>query len=441
MKKQKKYLKILLSVILLIIIIKNNTEAKESKLLTLEEAINRTLKNNSEIQIAKESEKVDSHNTYLGILAILPNFKIAIKDTETRLNLFGPEKKSLRDQEGLVSFSMDWDIFGIPKNFTEFAIAKKQYTLRKIETNIEIETKIEETSKKYYRLVLEKYKYRILNKNLELAKERLNILEKSYQLGKISKAKYLEYQVEYNKILSDLMSQEESVIDSRFELNIILGNSENENIEVQDKIEVDKSLNWESILENFKNYNEEVKYQRINISKHKLMKASANSNLLPDISLGIKYDIVKYDMNNNWMPTTGSLALVAKLELNLINIIKSVNDKVNSSIKYKIALLQQKLKNRKLETSLKAIYLNYQHQIKKQDLENKNMEVAKENARMALTRFKKGSITSYEMHQAIQNEREAYFSLIKTLYEAKIAEIIIKKLSGTLYTEYVSKNR
>ena len=74
---------------------------------------------------------------------------------------------------------------------------------------------------------------------------------------------------------------------------------------------------------------------------------------------------------------------------------------------------------------LETQYVLYQNRLELIRLEVKNVEVAKENAELALDRFKVGRSNSLALREAQLNAVQAAGRLLNALYEAKLAEIEI----------------
>lgn len=84
---------------------------------------------------------------------------------------------------------------------------------------------------------------------------------------------------------------------------------------------------------------------------------------------------------------------------------------------------------------LETQYVLYQNRLELIRLEVKNVEVAKENAELALDRFKVGRSNSLALREAQLNAVQAAGRLLNALYEAKLAEIEILRISGSAISE------
>jgi outer membrane protein TolC len=76
--------------------------------------------------------------------------------------------------------------------------------------------------------------------------------------------------------------------------------------------------------------------------------------------------------------------------------------------------------------------VNYDNAKKILLVEEENIFFAKENVSIALETFKRGATTYVELRTAQQSLAEAYTRLINGRYLAKVAEIELLRLNGSL---------
>jgi outer membrane protein len=66
------------------------------------------------------------------------------------------------------------------------------------------------------------------------------------------------------------------------------------------------------------------------------------------------------------------------------------------------------------------------------ELEEENIQLAKENVAIALERFRQGVSTNLELREAQRSLEEAYNRLISARYNTKVAETELLRLKGEL---------
>jgi outer membrane protein, adhesin transport system len=97
----------------------------------------------------------------------------------------------------------------------------------------------------------------------------------------------------------------------------------------------------------------------------------------------------------------------------------------NSSIYFKE--IEQEVK-----ADLLTIYFAYENNIRLLRLEEKNLEVARENLQIALERYKLGNLAGLELREVQKSLLDAEERLISIKYLTKIAEISLLQISGNI---------
>lgn len=91
--------------------------------------------------------------------------------------------------------------------------------------------------------------------------------------------------------------------------------------------------------------------------------------------------------------------------------------------------------SKQVEAGLTAAYRTYTTNLELVRLERSNMEIAQENLDITLEKFKLGSIAPLEFREAQRNFVDAHTRYSVALYQAKMAEIELKQIAGTLVVD------
>jgi outer membrane protein len=85
-----------------------------------------------------------------------------------------------------------------------------------------------------------------------------------------------------------------------------------------------------------------------------------------------------------------------------------------------------------INVGIQNAFVSYENAKKILLVEEENIVFAKENVSIALETFKRGATTFVELRTAQQSLAEAYTRLINARYLAKVAEIELLRLNGSL---------
>ena len=85
-----------------------------------------------------------------------------------------------------------------------------------------------------------------------------------------------------------------------------------------------------------------------------------------------------------------------------------------------------------LEAELKKQFMHYTQQLQRYELVQEHVQVSQEHMNVALEQYRLGSLTLLELNKARQNAQETELKVWDILYNTKVAEVMLRKLSGTL---------
>jgi outer membrane protein TolC len=85
-----------------------------------------------------------------------------------------------------------------------------------------------------------------------------------------------------------------------------------------------------------------------------------------------------------------------------------------------------------LTSNLNQVWNNYNNNLRILALESQNLESARENLDIARARYRLGDLAGIEMREIQQNFLNASNRFINAQYLAKVAEITLKQISGSI---------
>ncbi len=409
--------------------------------LSLEESIRIGLEQNFDIRIARNDRSVAENNHTLGNAGFLPAVGVdgaLTKQVQNSNQVFvdGRDQVVSNAQSSnlAASASVDWVIFDGAQMFVNYQQLGELKQAEAMNTEIVIENKVAEISNAYYTVVLEKAQQDVFQQSLEVSQQRLDIAEAKYKVGKASKLEYLTAQVDYNADKSALIRQNEALYNAKVELNRLLNRPPDTEFNVPGKIDPNLQLSKEILQAAVVNANPSLLLAQQNQNIAYLETKRLQAQYYPRISLNAGYSynslesqagfIISRRSNGPFYGITGTW-----------NIFDGFNRKrvvQNARIEMQNADLQIESTRQSLLAALEKSYKAYTNSIVLVELEQANLEVAKENTQIALERYRLGGANNLELREVQQNAVEAESRLINAIYDTKLAEIELVRLSGQM---------
>ncbi len=244
----------------------------------------------------------------------------------------------------------------------------------------------------------------------------------------------LNAQVDLNSDSSLILNQKQNIKQAKIELNTLMVRDLQTDFKVSEDILLDVNLDLITLKQNLESQNPQLKAQILEKKITELQYKQVKAN---------RYPVFKVNTGYNFNQSSASLGFVTQSSGRGFNygfsasipIFNGFSQKRNE----KIAIIQIEnanylIENQKLtlENQLTTIYENYKMLLNLIHLEEKNIEIAKQNLELTLAKFKIGTITTFELRMAQQNYIDAKVRYYQVIYQTKLNEINLKEISGTL---------
>ncbi|HET8860083.1 TolC family protein [Marivirga sp.] len=412
--------------------------------VSLEEAIAIGMENNFSIRTARNVEKVATINSnfagavFLPVIDITAGQSYEVEDV-TQQFIEGPPREidGARSNVFNARGDLTWTLFDGTKMFLDYKTLQIELNKTRFETQAVLENTLGSIIQAYFQLVFEQYQYEVLQSAVKLSEERLQIAKANYEVGKFSKTEFLAAQVDLNTDKSNVLNQEEVRQQARVTLNLLLGQDPNEQFSAADSISVNNDLQYAKLLEDLKVRNKELLALMQQEDILKIQNRSVTTELFPQIDFNLGYGYSNLNSQAGFLLQNQALGLTYGLSLSWR--IFDQLDRRRRTQTTQIAVENNTIALAELENQLKgdlsSAYVRYKNKLDLIELENENLDVAKENAEIAIERYKVGRSNSIELREFQLNSIEAESRLLNAIYLAKQAEINLLAISGNLLTQ------
>jgi outer membrane protein TolC len=286
----------------------------------------------------------------------------------------------------------------------------------------------------YYDLVQQQQQLSALDSTMVISQQRVDLADNRFGIGKASKLELLNAKVDFNTDKTLYVRQSELYANTKIRLNDLMAREATIDFKVEDDMLVADNLELSDLEALAEKQNPQLQAQIINKRIAELELKQVKGNRYPTISANTGYNFSDSESSAGFASKSNSQGWNYGFSAS-IDIFNGSNQNRNEKIAQiqlessTMAIEQQK---QTLKTQLSTAYQTYLTNISLIGLETSNMEIAKQNIDITLAKYRIGTIPTIEFRAAQQNYINAQLRLSEAKYQAKLSEIILKQLAGSL---------
>ena len=428
---------------------------KAQEMYDLSRAIVTGLKQNFSIMVARNQEEIADNNYTRGNAGFLPSvtttnrFGGNVTSTTQNLNN-GTQKVSsgIYNTTGTAALNFDMPIFrgfNIQTTWQRLGELKQMGVLS---TQMSMENLVAQIASEYYYHIQQLNLFSNMEYAVSLSRERARIDEERYLLGASSKLELLQSIVYLNADSSRLARQNEAILESAVRLKTLMAlENLEEYIILQDtSIEYNPKLIYDELLESTLEYNTGLQIARKNHVISELDYKIIASRSYPYLSLSSGYNYSYRGYGSGTISDYGELALSNQqtrvfnyglvLGMDIFNGYNRRREKTNALIEVENRVYRLQEIEQEVKADLLTMYYAYENNLKLVQMEEQNLEVARENLEIALERYRLGALSGLELREVQKSLLDAEERLISIKFQTKLAEISLLQISGRIM-EYV----
>lgn len=410
--------------------------------LTLNSAIETVLKNNYGIQIAKNNVEIADNNNSWGAagftpqVSLLANGNIANNNINQRFTN-GTEiiKNGVGSSNYGVGVNVTWALFnGLRAQYLYKQLGVVQ-SLNEAQLKSDINNSVGAVMSAYFNVLKEQQTLTNLDSNLTIFDERLKIADTRFTIGSAAKTDLLQAKIDLNEQKSLIIRQRGNVRVAKAQLNRVLSKEDaGDDFTVEDITPELDSLNYDSLKKALYQGNIDLMVLNRNVDIAMYQTKIARSAIYPSVNLNSAYSFARSSSQAGFLLYNQNYGFNGGLTLawNLYNGLNTKRIIKNTDLQLTNTELQLKDFQVQVSSGFSATWYNYTASKEQYKLEKENEGLAKENVDIMLERFRVGNCTTIDLKLAQQTLQDSQARLIQAIYQLKLAQTELLRLSGGL---------
>ena len=413
----------------------------QDSLLTLQQAIEISLKNNYDIRIITNKKDQQENNNSIGNSGMLPNIDANASYTRSSNSLKQKYSNNLEvnrnaslSTNAVADLAATWTIFDGMKMFNTKEKLSELYMLSQDELKIQIENTLQELITAYYSIVKHQQLLKSLREEILFSQERVTISDRKMNNGSGSRLEWLQTKTDFNRQRSIEIELESNIDAERMNLNLLMGRKIETPFAVEDSVIITYKPMIEDLKKSVLDQNNQINYFKRNQRISQLELKEKQSLRFPVINLNAHYIYSKTtneagftllnQINGFNYGATATIPLFHGLNINR-QIKNSKIDALNSDISFE-----------NMQSQINSDLLNAWRTFKKNfellQIEEQNIGYAREVLSVSQERYRIGMSSVIEQQNVQRTFEEAMKRLAEARFNAKISETILRRLNGEL---------
>ena len=427
---------------LILLFVAGLVSAQETTLLTKEEAVAETLQNNFGITIASNNLLIAENNKSIlnsGFLPSLTGNAGANYNIEDQEVTFQDGRTNVVDGAETTrynaSLNFNYTLFDGLGRWYDYKRLKEQYNLSELQVRETIENTLLQLFTVYYEVARVTENVTVLEETFQNTKDRLTRAEFGFEYGQNNKLDVLNAEVDIVTDSINLMNSRQQLQNTKRDLSVVLNTNLERNFKVDTTVVFTDSLVLENFLQEADTNNVRLLQAEKNIKISDFNYRASKSVYLPTVGL-----TGSYGWNEGQFPSTSfassnntvGFAAGVSLSWSLFDGGRGITGVKNAKVEY----ANQELFRSQIVSEVKRDIANakgdYENRYAIYQLQEKNVNTARNNYERSNERYKLGQITSLELRQAQINLLNAQTNKNLAKYQAKLAELQLLQLTGQL---------
>lgn len=438
-KHRMKFKKIIFSLVMLLSCTALQVVAQEK--LSLQQAIEIALQNNYDIRLVGNDVQIAKNNVNLGNAGLLPRVDASFSEgggrqntTRTQSNGNQQTLTGVRNTNMSYGVALGWTIFDGLQMFTNYERLKELQKLGEVNAKAVVLTTISNVVNAYYTVSKEQQLVVARDSALDVSKLRLRIANNKLSIGRGSKLDVLAATVDYNTDTAAYLQEINLLKNAKVGLNQVMARTLETDFSTDNTITIDHTLDYAVLSTQMEQLNPGLQNAFINKKVAELNLKQVKGQRYPVIGVNGGYEFQKSASPTgfNTQQRANGFTYGLTASVNIFNGFLQRQNERNAKIQISSSELSLEKTRQDIGAQLLASYQDYSTSLSLLSVEKNNVDVARQNLDITLEKYRLGSIAPLELREAQRNSIDAISRYLEAQYQAKLTEISLKEISGTL---------
>lgn len=434
-------MKLIKSILCLIAVLLVAPSSQAQEKLTLEQAVQQALENNYDIKLTKNDVEKAKNNVSRANAGMLPvvtgnlSTNNTISNTKQTLSSGQTQERSGAKNSNLAYGPvLNWQVFNGFAMFARYDQLKELELLGEANFKLNVQNTLAEVINNYYNLVQQHQQIKALSGALDISRLRLRNSQNRYLIGRAAKLEVLAASVDLNTDTTNLLRQIDQYSNTKIRLNELLARNITADFTVSDTIIIQNNLQLKELQNSAALQNPVLQTAVINRRIAELSLRQVKANRYPDININSGYNFTRSQSELGFARSSVGRGFNYGLtaSVNIFNGFLQKKNEKNAALEIESSKLVYDKINQNITAQLTSLYQTFQTNLELVRLEQQNLAVAKQNLDITLEKFRLGSVAPLEFREAQRNYIDASARYTNSQYDAKLAEVALMQLSGTL---------
>lgn len=414
------------------------------ELLTVEDAVAIALKNNYDIRIASNELKIDEQNVSLANAGFLPRLDANVNDnnniqstTQTRADGTRLSLDNARNNSLTYGAELNWTVFNGFRMFARYDQLKELQKLGEAELQQMVLSRVGDVMSTYYDIVQQQQQLKALDSAIAYSEQRAELAHNRFTIGKASKLEVLNAQVDLNTDRTNMLRQKELLANTKILLNELMARDVNTAFTVSEAAPINTTLLLPDLIAQAEKQNPSLQAQIVSkrVAELNLKQVRANRYPQIDVFTGYNFSESKNSLGFTSEAYARGFNYGFSATVNIFNgFLQKRNERI-AKLEIENSGIAIERQSQALRAQLSSAYQSYLTNISLIEIEQKNEALAKQNFEITNEKFRIGTITPFELRTAQLNYINAQVRYSNALYQAKLSEIALLELAGSLTLE------